>query len=84
MPSPTELIQAAAARMQGITISINHSLPSVCISDDSREHDDIFMQGDEAQQFIDACEWAWNETGDTTIEACQLCEAEQYVKNLWN
>ncbi len=41
--------------------------------------DDIFLQGQEADEFNDAVERLWNETGDTTIEECRAHLARPYV-----
>lgn len=77
----TDTILAAAGRMADVTVNIDNHLGTVCISTPGQE--DIFMQGDDAEQFIAAVDEMYDEAGDVTEDQCALCLAEPYT-DLWS
>lgn len=80
----TQLIRASAARMSDVTIDVRTNFETVCIKDDTGAHDDIFMQGDDARQFIDEARRGYNKSRYVSLDECYAWQAEEYVKNLWN
>lgn len=80
----TQVIRAASERMAGVDVEVNRTLGTVVMRDRAGEHEDIFMQGDEASQFIEAAEQLWETVGDMGIDACYHCLAEPIVSCLWN
>jgi translation initiation factor 1 (eIF-1/SUI1) len=77
----TEIIKAAAQRMQNATVDMDSRYGTVCISTDGQ--DDIFMQGDEAGGFIDQVQDLYEKAGDVTEDEAALCHAEQYAECIW-
>lgn len=78
------ILKAAAKRMRTVSVAVDRSYGTVCISDDTGEQEDIVMQGDDAESFIAEC--------DKLSERCQSLDgyiiemalAEPYAENLWN
>jgi hypothetical protein len=79
-----EIIRASAARMTNVTVETNSSMETVCIFDDSGAQEDIFMQGEEASEFIDRCKALYEEAGDVGMGDVELHVASPYAENLWN
>lgn len=79
-----DIIRADAARMQGVTVTVNIQMETVRISDDSGVHDDIFMQGHDADEFIAQREHLYEETGDLAYDVIELHLAYPYTECLWN
>lgn len=48
------IIEQDAAFCQDVSVTICRTLPTVTIKDQSGINEDIFMQGEDAQEFIDA------------------------------
>jgi hypothetical protein len=80
----TQLIRQAAARMSSVTVEVQTNFGTVCIKDDDGVQEDIFMQGDEATQFINEAERGYKTSRYVSMDECYLWQAEQYVENLWN
>lgn len=77
----TEIIKAAAERMQDVSVDIDRCMGFVSISSDGEE--DITFQGDEADQFIEAVDKLYNESGHVTEDEAALCHAQSYVECIW-
>lgn len=73
MPTLSEIIRSDAAYVGDTVIECNSAFSTVAIGSD------IFLQGQEADEFNDAVESLWNETGDTTIEDCRAHLAKPYI-----
>lgn len=73
MPTLSEIIRSDAAYVGDTVIECNNALSTVAIGSD------IFLQGQEADEFNDAAERLWNETGDTTMEDCRAHLAKPYI-----
>lgn len=69
----TEVIRATAARTAAVTVTVNKAQSWVSIGAD------VFMQGDEADAFLDEAERIWNEAGDVGIDEVYACLAEPYL-----
>ena len=79
-----DIIRDTASRMGGVSVNVNTAFGTVAISDDTGKQEDIFMQGDDADRFIDELNKLWEETGDLGKDAIALHLAAPYVENLWN
>ena len=79
-----EIIKADAkwATDSNIDVEVDRSLGTVCIT--CPDHDDIFMQGDDALLFIAACEEAYEEVQDLGMDVIELALATPYAETLWN
>jgi hypothetical protein len=82
-PALAEIVKELAeySRESGASVDVDSAYGTVCIS--ARGEDDIFFQGDEAEQFtaaVDALERQVNELDRETIE---LAVAKPYIENLW-
>jgi hypothetical protein len=73
MPTLSEIIRSDAAYVGDTVIECNSRFSTVSIGSD------IFLQGQEADEFNDAAERLWNETGDTTIDECRAHLAKPYI-----
>lgn len=79
----TRFIHAAANRMRNsdITIDIDSSFSTVCIS--CPGEDDIFMQGDDAESFIEEVETMCKRFPSLDEDTAALSLAEPYVECIW-
>jgi hypothetical protein len=83
IPTLSELVKASAERMKDVTVDLDRSMGTVAISCDSAEND-IFFEGHEAEEFLQAVDKLYEETGDCTEDECALNVAEPYAENIWN
>lgn len=80
--SLTEIIKATAVRVeQYATVTIDPFCQTVEIA--AVGEDDIFLQGENAQNFIDATNDLYERSGDVTRDEAAQCHAEQYIECLW-
>ena len=79
----TRFIWQAYDRMKaaGIDVDCDSSYSTVCIS--APGQDDIFMQGDEADSFIEECCNLWNRYQSLPMDVCEMALAEPYTE-LWS
>lgn len=77
----TEIVKATAARMKDANVDFDRSMSTVTISTDGQE--DIFMQGEGADQFLTELDDLYEKTGDCTEDECALALAEPYAL-LWS
>ena len=61
-----DIIQRTAARMSGVTVTRDPRFSTVCISDDAGAHEDILLQGEDADAFNDECETLWEKCRRST------------------
>lgn len=80
----SDILRADAARMHGVTVTVNSAYSTVCISDNTGVQDDIFMQGHDADEFIAQRDHLYKETGDLGLDVIELHLAHPYTENLWN
>jgi hypothetical protein len=78
----TKIIKESAERMKDVTVDRDRDLSTVSISAHGKE--DIFMQGEEADNFIKEVEALWEKVGEVTMDECAANVAEPYCENLWN
>lgn len=84
-PGLAKIVMDTANRVRdSITVEVDSSLPSVAIVDDSGQHDDLFMQGDEASQFIDEVDSLYEKAGTVGRDDAELCVAAPYAETLFN
>lgn len=84
MPTLSQLILDTAQRMQTVTVDVRSIYGTVCISDDKKEQEDIFLQGDDGSAFCSELNRLWNETGDLDKQTIALYLAYPYVQNIWS
>ena len=77
-------LYAAAKRMRdaGITIDMNSAYSWVSI--DAPGEESIFMQGEEADNFVDECENLSRRYRSVSRDVIELALAEPYAETLWN
>ena len=78
----TRFIWQAYDRMKaaGIDVDCDSAYQTVCIS--APGVDDIFMQGDEADSFIEECRKMWTRYPSLPMDVCEMALAEAYT-DLW-
>ena len=76
------ILKASAKRMKGVFVDVDSAYGTVCIS--SKGQEDIFMQGDDAEQFIAECEELSERCQCLNMGIIELALAEPYAENLWN
>ena len=77
----SQIIEAAASRMQHVTVHMVTNLGTVTISAPNEE--DIFLQGDDADIFLSEVENLWHVTQTLTRGTIALYLAEPYT-DLWS
>lgn len=80
-----QIIALDAAFCDDVSVTICRSLQTVAIHDQSGAgHEDIFMQGDDACQFIDDLDTLIDLAPDCLFEHAIKHLAKPYVENIWN
>lgn len=79
-----DIIAQDVEYMKHVTVHVVSNYGTVTISDDTGANEDIFMQGDDAEQFISQVDRLWNELGDVSKGELELHLAKPYVDCLWN
>jgi hypothetical protein len=79
----TRIFWDAATRMRdaGITVDTDSSYSTVSI--DASGEESIFMQGDEADAFIEECRKLWNRYPSLPMDVAELAIAEPFTE-LWS
>jgi len=79
----TRFIWQAYDRMKaaGIDVDCDSGFSTVAIS--KAGEDDIFMQDEEADSFIDECRKMWNRYPSLPMDVCEMALAEPYT-DLWS
>ena len=83
-PNPrTRIFWDAAKRMRdaGITVDTDSAYSTVSI--DAPGQESIFMQGDEADSFIEECRKLWNRYPSLPTDVAELATAEPFT-DLWS
>lgn len=80
----TRFIHEAAdrCRRSGVTVTTNGTSPTVAI--DAPGYDGVFMQGDEADTFIDDVRALCKRYPSLNSEIAELALAEPYAENIFN
>jgi len=79
-----DIIRKDAARMNDVTVHVDSRYGTVEITDNAGVHAAIFMQGDDAADFINEAESLWDKAGEVTLNDCYLFLARAYVDCLWD
>ena len=80
-----QIIALDAAFCDDVSITLCRSYQTVTIHDMSGTgHDDIFMQGDDACQFIDDLDALIEAAPDVLFDHAIKHLAKPYVENIWN
>ena len=79
----TRFIWQAYDRMKaaGIDVDCDSAYQTVCIS--KAGEDDIFMQGDDVDQFISDARAMWKRYPSLPMDVCEMALAEPYT-DLWS
>ena len=83
-PNPrTRIFWQAAQRMRdaGVTVDTDSGYSTVSI--DAPGEESIFMQGDDADSFIDECRKLWTRYPSLHMDVAELAIAEPYT-DLWS
>jgi hypothetical protein len=79
------IIEQDAAFCQDVSVTICRTLPTVTIKDQSGINEDIFMQGEDAQEFIDALDGLVETAPDDVLFADAMKHlALPWVECCWN
>lgn len=79
-----EIIALDAAYCRDVTVTVCRTLPSVTISDDAGEQEDIYMQGDDADQFIAAFDVIAELAPEALFVDVLKHVAKPYVDSIWH
>lgn len=80
------IIKETAARMEasGVSVETDSAYSTVCISDDSGMNEDIFMQGEEADDFINEVNEVYEKVQTLGRGVIELYVAHEYTECLWS
>lgn len=78
------IIEQNAAFCQDVSVTVCRKLPTVTIHDQSGVNEDIFMQGDDADEFIKAFDGLVEEAPDVLFVDALKHLALPYVECIWN
>jgi hypothetical protein len=79
-----EIINTDAAYCRDVTVTICRKLPSVTIKDGTGEQEDIYMQGDDADQFLAEFDEIVDLAPDVLFADALKYLAKPYVDCLWH
>ncbi|MCL2874734.1 MAG: hypothetical protein FWF12_00270 [Betaproteobacteria bacterium] len=77
------IVKADASHCAGVSIKVCRRLPTVTITDDAGEREDIFMQGNDAESFISEFDRLVNRAPDMLFEDALKHLAKPYVECIW-
>jgi hypothetical protein len=75
-----QVIKEMAGRMADVTVDMNRSYGTVTI--DIVGGESIFLQGDEADNFIAEVDRIYDEAQNVTEDECALCVASPYAESV--
>jgi len=79
-----DIVKADAAYMRHVVINVDTLHGWISIEDDFNVQDEIFLQGDDAEQFIQDAEILWNDLEHVTMDEVYAHLAKPYVDCIWN
>jgi hypothetical protein len=79
-----EIINTDAAYCRDVTVTICRKLPSVTIKDGAGEQEDIYMQGDDADQFLAEFDEIVKLAPDVLLADALKYLTKPYVDCLWH
>jgi hypothetical protein len=74
-PRFDELIRISAWHVRNVRIDVDEHMPTVTIGEN------VFLQGEEADNFIEAAEKLYEQAQTVTMDHCYACVAHPYVEN---
>jgi hypothetical protein len=74
-PRLDEIIRVAAWRVRDVTIEVDESMPTVAIGEN------VFLQGEEAEHFIDTAKELYGQAQTVTMDDCYACVAHPYAES---
>lgn len=78
------IIQASATRMKQVKIEVDTRFEIVEITDLTGVYDDIFLQGEDAYEFICEAQELWERAQTVGITECYAHLAESYCESFWH
>lgn len=76
------LVEVGASSFE---VDVDYSFGTVCIKDLLPDpQDDIFMQGEDAEQFIEEVNNLYEKAGNLGLDEAEMFVALPYVENIWN
>ena len=79
-----DIVKADAEYCELVAVEVDLRLPTVCITDLEGIHEDIFMKGDDALEFVENYVRMQEELPMVDGETILLHLAKPYVENNWN
>lgn len=67
-----------------VDVDVNSALGYIVIADDTGENEDIFLQGEDASNFIEERNRIWEEVGTVVRPEVDRFLAKPYVDNIWS
>lgn len=80
----SDIIRADQNRYTDMTINVQSIYGTVSITDDNNFQDEIFLQGDDASNFISEAWDIYHSCGDVSFGEVYHHLAIAYAENLWN
>lgn len=78
MTTLKEIIEFDSKYVGDIEVEVDDRLPTVSIGGE----EGIFLQGHEAESFVDKAKWLYREVGTVTLEDCYRHLAKPYVDSM--
>lgn len=78
------IIAQDAEHCADVSVRLCRKLPTVTIRDDTGAQEDIFMQGNDADEFIKALDGLIEQAPDATVDAALKHLARPYCECIWN
>ncbi|MGF6604364.1 hypothetical protein P3T23_009119 [Paraburkholderia sp. GAS448] len=75
VPRFDELIRISAWHVRNVKIDVDELMPTVAIGEN------IYLQGEEADHFIEAAKELYEQAQTVTMDDCYACVAHPYVEN---
>ena len=84
MPTLLEIIKADSAYLKDITVEIKRAWETVEITDDTGVQEPIFLQGQDAYEFINKANGLSEESSDANFADIERHCAKVYVDCIWS
>ncbi|WP_397473776.1 hypothetical protein [Pusillimonas sp.] len=79
-----DIVRRDAESMSDVLVVVDTAYETVSIQDCQNFLDEIFLQGDEAAEFIGEAQRLWDELQHVSMEQCYLYLAKPYTESIWN
>lgn len=74
-PRFDEIIRTSAWRVRNVVINVDETMPTIAIGEN------VFLQGEEADNFIEAARELYEQAQTVTMDDCYACVAHPYVES---